>query len=137
MITGGVQKNTARGNVHPSRDGTSRRRLDQTCKTQTVQKEGELPAKRQPAAPKNRNEGSREKRRPAKDPARSPQTAHKDMNQRRPANTHGPRAPQKEEQAWEHRVGDLTVEDTVLGRGECTTIRDIQLWSRRRCFEAG
>ena len=41
-ITGGVQKNTARGNIHPSRDGTSRRRLDQTCKTQTVQKEGAL-----------------------------------------------------------------------------------------------
>ena len=67
-ITGGVQKNTARGNIHPSRDGTSRRRLDQTCKTQTVQKEGALPAKRQPAAPKNRNKGSREKRRPAKKP---------------------------------------------------------------------
>ena len=64
-LQGGVQKNTARGNIHPSRDGTSRRRLDQTCKTQTVQKEGAPLTRGSPTAQQNKGEEEQRKTQPS------------------------------------------------------------------------
>ena len=103
-ITGGCKRTPLGETFIPVATAPRGAALTRPVKRKQYKKKGHCPRKGSRPHRKTGTRGAERNAGQQKSRARSQQTVHKDMSQRRPANTHGPRAPQKNEEAWEHRA---------------------------------